>query len=96
MKEQLKGAGQEAKGEVKEAAGRLTGNRRLQAEGYVEKKIGKVRRTAARPMEAMKGSAQEVKGTLKRSVGEGLDDPDLASEGEAERVTGKVRRKLNE
>ncbi|HVD76288.1 MAG TPA: CsbD family protein [Vicinamibacteria bacterium] len=96
FKEQMKGAGQQAKGKVKETTGRAVGNPRLEVEGNLEKNLGKVRQAVARPMEAVKGAAQEAKGNIKRSVGEAAGDPDLAGQGEAERVSGKVRRKLNE
>jgi len=96
LKEQARGAGQEAKGRVKETAGKIVGNPRLEIEGNIEKNVGKVRQAVARPMESLKGAAQEAKGTVKRSVGEATDDPDLAGEGEAERVVGKIRRKLNQ
>ena len=96
MKEQVKGAGQEAKGKFKEVTGRATGDRGLEAEGNIEKNIGKVRQDVARPMEKVKGAAHEAKGTMKRDVGEALNDPDLAGRGEAERVGGKIRRKVNE
>ena len=96
FKEQMKGAGQRAKGKVKETAGRAVGNPRLEVEGNLEKNVGKVRQAVARPMEAVKGTAQEAKGTLKRSIGEAAGDADLAGRGEAERVAGKVRRRMNE
>ena len=42
-KDQVKGKLQEAKGSIKEAAGKLTDNPKLQAEGVAEKIAGKVR-----------------------------------------------------
>ncbi len=96
FKEQMKGAGQQAKGKVKETTGRSIGNPRLEIEGNLEKNVGKVRQALARPMEAVKGAVQQAEGRIKRSVGEAAGDPDLAGQGEAERVAGKVRRKLNE
>jgi uncharacterized protein YjbJ (UPF0337 family) len=96
LKEQMKGAGQQAKGKIKETTGRAVGNPRLEVEGNLEKNVGKVRQALARPMEAVKGAAQEAKGSVKRGIGEAAGNSDLAGEGEAERVAGKVRRKLNE
>jgi uncharacterized protein YjbJ (UPF0337 family) len=95
LKQQVKGAGQEVKGTVKEAAGRAVGNPRLQVEGNLEKNLGKVRQAAAQSLEAVKGSLQEAKGALKRGMGEALGNAGLAGKGEAERVSGKVRRKTN-
>lgn len=39
-KNRIEGAAKELKGTVKEAAGKLTGNRKLEAEGKVEKAAG--------------------------------------------------------
>jgi uncharacterized protein YjbJ (UPF0337 family) len=41
-KDRVEGAGHQAKGAVKEAAGKVTGDQKLQAEGKTEKAAGKV------------------------------------------------------
>ena len=41
-KDRIHGAGKKAKGSVKEAIGKITGNERTEAEGNVEKTEGKV------------------------------------------------------
>ncbi|MDB5450461.1 MAG: hypothetical protein JWQ52_1589 [Phenylobacterium sp.] len=43
-KDQMKGAAKEAKGSIKEAAGKATGNERLEAEGAAERAAGKVQK----------------------------------------------------
>lgn len=43
-KDTIKGAAKEAVGSVKQAAGKATGNRRLEAEGTVEKTEGKIQK----------------------------------------------------
>lgn len=43
-KDQLKGAAKDAKGSLKEAAGKATGNERLEAEGAAEKTMGKIQK----------------------------------------------------
>jgi uncharacterized protein YjbJ (UPF0337 family) len=43
-KDQIKGAAKEATGSIKQAAGKATGNRRLEAEGAVEKTEGKIQK----------------------------------------------------
>jgi uncharacterized protein YjbJ (UPF0337 family) len=43
-KDQMKGAAKDAKGSVKEAAGKATGNERLEAEGASERIAGKVQK----------------------------------------------------
>ncbi len=45
-KDQVKGRVETAKGNVKEAAGKLVGNERLTAEGQVDQAAGKVQSTA--------------------------------------------------
>ena len=41
-KEQVKGRYEEAKGAVKEVAGKAVGNKDLEAEGNIQKNVGKV------------------------------------------------------
>jgi uncharacterized protein YjbJ (UPF0337 family) len=43
-KDELKGAAKAAKGSMKEAAGKVTGNERLEAEGIAEKAAGKAQK----------------------------------------------------
>jgi len=43
-KDTIKGAAKEAKGSVKQAAGKATGNERLEAEGAGDKVVGKVQK----------------------------------------------------
>jgi uncharacterized protein YjbJ (UPF0337 family) len=45
-KDQVNGRAETAKGNVKEAAGKLVGNERLKAEGQAEQAAGKVQSTA--------------------------------------------------
>lgn len=44
-KNQVKGRVEEAKGNVKEVAGKVVGNRDLETEGKVDKAVGKVQAT---------------------------------------------------
>jgi len=44
-KNQVKGRVEQAKGNVKEAAGKIVGNPDLEAEGQVDKAVGKVQAT---------------------------------------------------
>ena len=43
-KDTVKGAAKDASGSIKEAAGKATGNERLQAKGAAEKTVGKVQK----------------------------------------------------
>ena len=45
-KDEAKGVGKQIKGAIKDAAGGLTGNERLQAEGKADKAAGKVQQKA--------------------------------------------------
>jgi uncharacterized protein YjbJ (UPF0337 family) len=45
-KNRVQGAGREMRGRIKEAAGKLTGDEKLKAEGKVEKMAGKVQNAA--------------------------------------------------
>ena len=55
-KDRVKGAGHEAKGAIKEAAGKLTGDKKIQAEGAVEKNLGKAQNAVG----GMKDAAREA------------------------------------
>jgi len=44
-KDQVAGVAKQIKGSVKQAAGKATGNRRVQAEGMAEKVSGKMQKT---------------------------------------------------
>lgn len=48
MSQRVKGAAQQARGSVKAATGRLTGNTRLQIEGHADRLIGALRRAAGK------------------------------------------------
>ena len=55
-KDQVKGVGNQAKGSVKQTAGRVTGNRRTEAEGAAEKTAGKVQKGFGDIKEKVKGA----------------------------------------
>jgi uncharacterized protein YjbJ (UPF0337 family) len=58
-KEHVKGAADKAKGAIKEAAGKLTGDKKLEAEGKLDKMKGEVRDVVG-----------DVKDAVKRASGE--------------------------
>jgi uncharacterized protein YjbJ (UPF0337 family) len=43
-RDEMKGAGKDAKGQIKEAAGKVTGDERLEAEGQTDQAAGKVQK----------------------------------------------------
>lgn len=53
-KDRVEGAVHQAKGSVKEAAGKVTGDKKTQAEGAAEKTAGKVQNTAGGAKDAAK------------------------------------------
>jgi uncharacterized protein YjbJ (UPF0337 family) len=54
--DRVKGAAHQAKGAVKEAAGKLTGDKKIEAEGAAEKSAGKVQNAVG----GLKDSAREA------------------------------------
>lgn len=59
-KDQVKGRATEAKGNVKEAAGKLVGNERLQGEGMVDKAEGKTQRAYGDAKEKVKDAIDKA------------------------------------
>lgn len=53
-KDQVKGAAKQVKGNIKEAAGKATGNERLEGEGMVDQAAGKVQKTYGDAKETVK------------------------------------------
>ena len=74
----------EAKGTLKEAAGKVLGNERLEAEGKAD-------RTTARATRKTKGAANKAAGGAKAVVGDVLGDQRLQAEGDAQRARGKAQ-----
>ncbi|MGV1871831.1 CsbD family protein [Agrobacterium rosae] len=55
-KNRIEGAANELKGTIKQAAGKLTGNKKLEAEGRGEKLAGEVQGTVGKGVDAVKGA----------------------------------------
>ncbi len=75
----------EMKGNLKETAGKLTGNDRLEAEGDAEADAAKARRET-------KGAAREAGGTVKERLGDLIDNERLEADGKSDRLRGKAER----
>lgn len=56
----MKGTTQVAKGRVKEAAGALTGNDKLRAEGQADQSVGHVKQVAERGVRQLQESVQKI------------------------------------
>ena len=58
-KDQVKGAGREVKGAVKETVGKVTDNPKTEVEGKVEKNLGTAQRKAGDVKEAVKDAVDK-------------------------------------
>jgi uncharacterized protein YjbJ (UPF0337 family) len=58
-KDRVEGVGHQAKGAVKEAAGKLTGDTKLQAEGTTEKAAGKVQNAIGGAKDAVRDAVNK-------------------------------------
>ena len=58
-KDRVEGAAHQAKGAVKEAAGKVTGDKKTQAEGAAEKAAGKVQNTVGGAKDAVRDRVKE-------------------------------------
>ena len=94
-KEQGRGLADKAKGRVKEAVGRASGDPALVDEGRTQQDLGRVRTDAARASERIKGAGEQVKGSIKRGVGDAIDNEQMQTEGTLDKAKGKLRGKLN-
>lgn len=54
-KDRIKGSAEQAKGKVKEVAGKLTGDAKLEAEGKADKAKGKVRNAVGGLKDTLRG-----------------------------------------
>jgi uncharacterized protein YjbJ (UPF0337 family) len=54
-KDRIKGSAQQAKGTVKEVAGKITGDAKLEAEGKSDKVAGKVRNAVGGVKDSLRG-----------------------------------------
>jgi uncharacterized protein YjbJ (UPF0337 family) len=57
-KDRIAGAAKEAKGAIKDAAGKLVGNEKLQAEGKAEKIVGKVQNAFGQAKDELRDAAK--------------------------------------
>jgi uncharacterized protein YjbJ (UPF0337 family) len=57
-KDRMEGAGRQVKGAIKDAAGKVSGDRKLQAEGKVDKATGKVQTEVGKTKDAVRDAAR--------------------------------------
>ncbi|MFP9137884.1 CsbD family protein [Devosia sp. XGJD_8] len=58
-KDEIEGAGKQAKGAVKDAVGGLTGNEKLQAQGKLDKAAGKVQQKVGEAKDATRDALKK-------------------------------------
>jgi uncharacterized protein YjbJ (UPF0337 family) len=75
----------EAKGNIKEGVGKLTGDTDMQAEGEAEKDTAKAKRE-------VKGAANTIKGNVEEGLGKVTGDDETRARGMADRIKGDTER----
>jgi uncharacterized protein YjbJ (UPF0337 family) len=59
-KDRIKGAAQNAKGKMKEAAGKVTGDAKLKTEGKADQASGKMRNAVGGAKDAIRDAARKI------------------------------------
>ena len=75
----------ELKGNLKEGAGKLTGNTEMQAEGRGEKELAQGRRQ-------VKGAANQVKANIEQGIGRMTGDESTQAQGATDEIKGDTQR----
>jgi uncharacterized protein YjbJ (UPF0337 family) len=75
----------EAKGNIKEGFGKVTGNRDMEAEGKAEHDTAVGKRQ-------VKGAANQVKGSVEEGLGKVTGDKETEARGTADRLKGDSQR----
>ena len=94
--ERMKGKADEIVGNIKQGAGDMVGNERLEAEGKAQELGGEARQETAKAVGQAKGAAEEAKGNLKQGLGNLTDDERLQAEGKVDELQGEARQKANQ
>jgi len=75
----------EAKGNIKEGLGKLTGDTDLQAEGQAQQDTAKASRE-------IKGAGNQIKGSVEEGIGKLTGDDETRARGTADRLKGDADR----
>ncbi len=75
----------EMKGNIKEGAGKMTGNTEMEAEGRTERDTAKAKRE-------IKGTANQMKGSAEEGLGKVTGDEEVRARGIADRLKGESDR----
>ena len=93
--DKIKHTAKDAKGKAKEAAGHVTGNDRLEAEGQADQAEAQVQHAADKAKDTAKNTGQEAKGKAREVVGAVTDDEGEEAKGKAEQVAARAKQHLN-
>ena len=75
----------EAKGNIKEGVGKLTGDTDMQAEGQAQQDTAKASRE-------IKGAGNQLKGSIEEGIGKVTGDDEAKARGTADRLKGDTQR----
>jgi uncharacterized protein YjbJ (UPF0337 family) len=89
------GRAEQIGGTLKEGAGKLIGDRQMEAEGAAKRERGEAREKAGKAGERTAGAVQEAVGTVKNRVAHVLGADGAATEGKEDELEGQRRRDEN-
>ena len=75
----------EAKGNLKEGFGKVTGNEEMETEGRAEHESATARRE-------VKGTGNQIKGSIEEGLGKVTGDDETRARGTADRIKGDTQR----
>src|SRR5258708_33449009 len=95
ISDKAKFAAQNVKGKAREAAGHVTGDHHLKAEGKGDQAAAKMKHAADQALEAAKHAAQSAKGKAKEAAGHVTGKDHLKAEGKADQAAAAAKEKFN-
>ena len=93
--DKAKHAVEDAKGKIKETAGKATGNEQMQAEGQVDQGEAHVGHAADKAKDSVRNVGQEAKGKGKEVAGAVTDDEGMEAKGKVEQLGARAKEHLN-
>jgi uncharacterized protein YjbJ (UPF0337 family) len=93
--DKAKHAAMDAKGKIKETAGKVTGNERMQADGEAEQDEARAAHAADQAKDTAKNAGQEVKGKAREVAGAVTGDDKQEAKGKAEQLAAEAKQRLN-
>lgn len=93
--DKAKHAAEDAKGKIKEAAGRTTGNDRMEAEGQADQGEAHAKHAADKAKDSVKNVGQEAKGKVREVTGAVTDDEGAEAKGKVEQLSARAKQHLN-